>query len=189
MAIKYDDWKYANSRLAGTYIFDNGAVVWVKGVMDSGNAVIKKLDGDGDLYKKHYRDLDLTPIRLGYVNIPKSCLFVSRVPKRRDYRQGLSENTIRVSSLVNLALDSFKFHWLQQPATNSYPKFSACMKSMIEGTRASQAFSRDFCLRKYNGHIFIDYQGRETIGEVINGVPTLLEEFNYLKERLSQHVN
>lgn len=192
MPIKYDDWKYANSRLADTYILDDGHISYVKGVsQDTGMAILRKLSKDGldPQYKKHCNDLDLTPIRLGYVNVTKHCVYTSRTPKRRDYRQGLSGNTLRISSVNNVLLNGFKFHWLEAPALNNYPKFSKCLDNLLAGNRSSQAFSRDFCLHYDGNNVEIHYRGESVVGRVINGAPDLLENFSYLKERLSKHVD
>lgn len=191
MAIKYDDWKYANSRLADTYIMDDGVVTWVKSVDGAGKATLKpcKPDNAGEMYKKHCNLLDLTPIKLGYVNVSKGCIYTSRAPVRRDYRQGLSGNTIRISSLQNFVLENFKYHWLNTPASNAYPKFSASLDAVSSGKRVGQAFSRDFCLVKQGDHVAVEYRGRYSIGMVVNGAITLHDDFSYLKERISRYVD
>lgn len=189
MGITYDDMNYARSRLVGTLLLDGDRIAEIAKLDLAGVVTIKYACGNNEIVKKKLSELDTTPMRLGYVNLSSGCLYVSRAPVRRDYRQGLSLNTMRISSLDRLQIGSFKYSWLRQPALNMYPKFSDCLEDLLSKVKSSKAFCRDFCLTRKGEDIQVNYKGKYVVGVVVNGVVNLYDDFTYLRERISKYVD
>jgi hypothetical protein len=64
-------------------------------------------------------DLDLEPIPLGFVNVDNNMVFTCRKPMRKDWRQGLSQNSLLTYG--HISGHDLNFKLLVQPVTNQYP--------------------------------------------------------------------
>ena len=86
--MKYDSGEYANSRLNDSYVRDEeGKVVKVLRVDEDFKTIVQ----DGVTLKERWTTLDkldLKPMPLGYINFDQP-QFLSRMPRRDDWRQGL----------------------------------------------------------------------------------------------------
>jgi len=185
--MKYKDIEYGYSRLRNTFVLHKGELVRI---LDLNNPLEYTIENSKrNLSFAHKNELDLTPVTLGYVNHSDTCCFSSRVPMRRDWRQGLRPNSVNFFTrdknqnvlYFNRETDVFK---LEDTVLNKYPTFQVCVEKVQDYFR-SQAFSREFSITE-NGKVW--YKGRVEIGNVEDdrGVK-LYQNFNYLTESLVEH--
>ena len=119
--------------------------------------------------------LDLTSPPLGNIDVDGLTYYVARVPKRNDWRQGLRPNNLmlvhrgRSYNYLFAALN-----YLNTPVYNIYPPYEYSLK-------AGGSFSRTFSLDKGKK---LWYKCRQVVGKDVNGVPTLDEKYEWLKEAL-----
>lgn len=189
MGILYDNPEYARSRIIETCVLSGGKVYYVHDV--EGDTCIVSEPGKPKRSALNYKDLAIDPPTFGYVNVENSCWYVSRMPKRRDWRQGFHHENL-VASSVGRPFRSTRdigYKNLCQPILNQYPKLAACHKNVLNNSRTSQAFSRDFCLsmRQDDGMTSVHYMGCWDIGTYDGSKFHLSDKFKYLKERLERY--
>lgn len=128
------------------------------------------------------RSLNLEPIPLGFVNLSSSMLFLCRKPMRRDWRQGLS-----LQSLVVYGGDArdISFKLLKQPVLKQYPSWRQAVERLTSTSKSSIAFSRDFGLTKRHGGLDLVYR-KHLVGTVLNGVPRLSPDKFFLQQHLDE---
>jgi len=92
----YDTWEYANTRLSGTIIsLKTGAPIFVHSVGPGFFVRYNFLVEDFEKARVcKVSEVNLEPVTLGFCNTPKGAVYLSRQPKRDDWRQGLRDNTI-----------------------------------------------------------------------------------------------
>lgn len=177
----YDDPEYAARRLNGTLVRHiNGNPFFVSEVFREGDTLMCRgedyVKGTPESYD--LREIDLTPVPLGYVNITGGkAVYVSRKPMRRDWRQGLSP----VSLVVHGDGGKFSnFKLLMQPILKQYPSFAKCLEGI--GKRNTFAFSRDFALANREGVTRIMYHQYE-VGTVQEGGRVVLDPSKFFLEQ------
>lgn len=187
-AIMYqDDLEYASRRLNNTLVrLSSGEPFFVlrtyyddKGRMyhDGEDLII------GDRKSVPHDFLNLEPVPLGFVNVTNDMVYVARKPMRRDWRQGLSHNSI--VTYGRLRPEEINMKMLTQPIVMSYPTFNKALSSM--GKRSSMAFSRDFGLSKHPDGMKIIYR-KHVVGEVVDGSPCLLPSTSFLQQHLQEAI-
>jgi len=171
-----DDWEYANSRLAETVVTHNERPFFVYNVRD-GVANGYYLDHPANC-TVDAKELDTIPVKLGYANFNGKCYYLTRVPKRRDWRQGLRrENMYSIPSQGIRVLD---WRVIGQTILGKYPTFKKCVQ--VARTGKQLAWHRQWAL----SGVGVLYRG-ELVGRVDEeGNITLDKEFNYLKEALAE---
>lgn len=88
------DYAYAASRLVGTIVMYRSSPVEVINIdFDDGDTEVVSLI-TGNKITTHLDKLNLSPIRLGYVEINGIVRYLARVPKREDWRQGIRSNNL-----------------------------------------------------------------------------------------------
>lgn len=171
-----DDQEYTAMRLVNTVVRDKDKKVLVEilHIMEERNelrAGVRRIQGDDELYHVSLDSLDLSSPLLGNVDYLGHTYFISRMPKRNDWRQGLrKDNLVYVYEGVmhNYNLPYMKL--LNAPVFNKYKPY-----------KKGRAFSRNFSVDT-EGNVW--YKCREKIGKDINGVPILDEKYEWLKEAL-----
>lgn len=88
----YKDVDYAYSRISGTFVLYKNELVKV---VDKYRDKFTLVKGNGEEARAPLEDLVLSPPNLGMVTVDYSTLWVSRLPKRRDYRQGTRASNIQ----------------------------------------------------------------------------------------------
>lgn len=126
-------------------------------------------------------DLDLTPVPLGFFNISGKMAFACRKPMRKDWHQGLSNN-----SLVLYGADKrdFNFGALTNTIMNKFPSFGEALAYVDKTKNRSMAFSRDFGISDKTGETNLVYR-KYTVGKVIKGVPVLSPDKFFLEQHLT----
>ena len=186
----YDSAQYAESRLAGTIVRKGNSPFYVNRCFNNDRREII-VQGENMAERNaneevKLSDLNIAAMPLGYINRGKKCYYISRIPKRRDWRQGLREGNASMGMFGRL-----RFRDLGKSLTDmlrlNYPNFETCLKRMRSGNYYSMAFSRVFALFLYDGeeNFFLKYKNKD-VGMVnkTTGAVTLNEDFIYLQERL-----
>jgi hypothetical protein len=174
------DYLYAHSRLEGTIVRWNNRPVTVGAILGGGNAVVSPLeDGPAVQMTVEARELDCTPVPLGYVNSQKMSVYCSRMPARR-YRQGLSEVTLSCTKNGGAEMENVPLHLLVQCITNDYPPYEEC----VAGGNA-KAWHRDWASSSKN----LYYKGGLVGVTDKNKGPVLNEKYTYLQEALDEDFN
>lgn len=204
-----DDVEYARSRLVETIVRVGGVPVLVN-VIEGKNAVHCTDLTTGNLITVKLKDLDINPVPLGYANVHNVALYVVRTPKRQDWRQGLRQNTIRVTSLKQNvappipALDdapiarpraaprlerAFAINYTDLVPTimGTYPKVDEVFdKFKAKKNMSSHAFSRNFAITRLGDLIF---KGVFSVGKISPKKDYELErKYDFVRELLEEEL-
>lgn len=176
------DYRYANTRLTETIIFQGDRAVYCREVTDDGRASVIPLRDMGDGGPRvvvPLAELDVKPRRLGYVNYEGSVCYVMRVPKRRDYRQGLRGNTM--SSMGPLHVHDIPLHRLSDMLEGQYPSFEQALENCKQDRNNACAWHREWAVLR-DGNLL--HKGESIVGKVVENQPMLSEEYQWLQESL-----
>lgn len=177
----YKEPSYAKQRLLETIVRVNGKAVVVKDISSVG--VLYKELVTGATNSCTYNELDINPVPLGNYNGYISCLYITRLPMREDWKQGARYNNLR-DSYGN----SIDFNWtsLGRTIEGIYPSISDCLNRIKKGKASSIAFSRNFAI---NSEYSLLYKMNWTVGKV-EGVDkySLFDKFLYLKEIATEEI-
>jgi hypothetical protein len=174
----YTNLVYANERLRSTIVGSKVGPVYVKAVgVGDGNGIasvtILKDKSNAEIPMK---DIDLTPVQLGYVNMGDESEFFYRIPIRA-FKQGLSaENFTSYNGSKNWSWPLYELHHC---IVDEYPSYQECALKLKK--KKSIAFCREFSMT--SDHI-LKYCGR--IVGTWDQMPTLNRENQYLTERLKE---
>lgn len=174
------DYEYANSRLTETIVRLKGEPVYVYNVrngMKVQYGVLKDLD---TILECQLEELDLHPVPLGYCNYNKLASYLSRVPMRRDWRQGLRRGNF--VSLSGIDANRIPYESLRQAILGDYPTFTAAVEAV--GKVKSIAWHRHWAVN-INGQVL--YKGGvRPVGKIENGQVVLDSRYMYLTEALKE---
>jgi hypothetical protein len=136
------DYEYASTRLVGTIVKLDNMFVHVYNVTGDGEVSYRPVEVMGDGLQEdycHVDDLDLSPVRLGYINNVRTSQYIKRCPIRQ-YRQGLRVRNMRsrVPMDVNKAWDIL--------VTNKYPSVTYCLDTLVNRESTSKAFHKFWSL-------------------------------------------
>lgn len=188
----YDDAQYANSRLTGTVVRNNNGVpVMVHECRgDGGDMQFNISDLIAEKPRKKWVEsntLNLRSMPLGYINIDNKAFYLSRIPRRDDWRQGLRDNQLTTRGILRIMHHGKSIH---QMLKEEYPSFQRCVQKLLddkEGVVHSQAFSRVFSIQYMRGGVSLKlmYKGKHcgTINRETKEID-LKDGYKHLKERL-----
>lgn len=180
-----DDIEYADKRLRNTVVsLRNRNPFWVETVTQKGGKI---LCSGVDLTTEEtlttsLSNIDLTPIRLGFVNTDTSAIFVCRKPMRKDWRQGLSETS---TVLYGENSSRFRKTHLVQCALNRYPTLAEALLQVKNKVVFSSAFSRDFAITGKSSDLGLVYR-KYLVGKIIKGNVVLDKDKFFLQEHLDE---
>lgn len=176
-----DDWNYADSRLAGTIVrLEDGEPVFVHGIRHGMEATVCKLS---DLYNNQIvnaNTLNLVPVPLGMCNFDKRAHYLSRIPMRRDWKQGLRKENF-MSHTVHVQL--IPPHILRAVIVGEYPPLEECIAMCEKKEVTSAAWNRAWAVT-VDGNLIYKEEGK--VGVVKKGVLALDEQYRYLQEALQE---
>lgn len=176
-----DDYEYANTRLAETIVRLGDDPVYVHMVEQGMRVVYQKLeDMDGDIKEVHIDELDLRPVKLGYINVRGGCDYLTRFPMRRDWRQGLRKGNF---CAVGGVLDAMRINYkdLDRVIRGIYPSFDKAVS-----LKYSTAWHREWAVKKVDDAKLLWYKGQKIVGTIDDNGPMLNEKFIYLREALQE---
>lgn len=163
-----DDYHYAHTRLQDSLVRYAGTIVRVIGVGERGITRFRYIK-DNSEDEVHLDLLDTSPMPLGYVNGGRPT-YLTRIPKRRDWRQGLRENTMSFNVFDTHGVEAFI-----KTVNGVYPTFEEVVEERLG------AWCREWALIGSAVH----YKGR-AVGRLVDGEIKLLEDFRYLSEALEE---
>jgi len=180
----YDDLDYANKRLSQTLVRKrDGTPFLVAIVVNNGKDFICR--GENLMTSTpedvSLSNIDLTPVPLGFFNHEGKMYFSCRKPMRKDWKQGLSLQSL----VVYGATRKLGFKVLVQPILNTYPNFVRALEIVNRKTVTSVAFSRDFGLSKQDDGLSLLYR-KFTVGKVVRENLVLNRDKFFLDQHLSE---
>jgi len=193
-----DNAEYAHGRLYQTIVrLNTGVPVYCEAVRNGGEE-FGRSDGSlilwyrevslaryGSMQKKPIEEFNLASPPLGYTNYEGNCHFVSRLPMRRDWRQGIRQSNLVLSYRGRQRHYSFSsLNPLTVPILKMYPSYKETV-NRVEDIYIDCAFTRNFSLDE-RGRLW--YKGKQTVGEDREGVPQLFSKFFWLKELLAEEM-
>jgi hypothetical protein len=182
----YDTAEYAKSRLVETVIRHGNVPVLV---MDVGTVdgkiwvhYNKIMDGDVDMYGDEIDNFNLDPVQLGYVNYKNFAYYLTRMPMRKDWRQGL-----RLLNVVGPDGDRppVPLKTIGETIVGNFPSFKSCLDKLnTKKVLKSVAFCRDFSVSTEE----IQYKGVFPIGKVDmeNGNIHINDGMSWIREALDE---
>ncbi len=184
--MKYKNLGYAWNRLHNTYIFHDGHV---RLVTDMGVEYGLRLAAPGlPAVRVKLEDLDLTPLRLGYVNYHGFSTYICRTPMRRDWRQGARSSNCVTQHVYGEERGPNGLAELLANSTHcvkgEYPSFLECL-DLVEETHNSWAFNRNFSLTD-NGEVL--FKGTAKVGKFTGDKVKLSNKYDYLIEELRDEI-
>lgn len=193
----YEEIDYARGRLAGTIVTRKmaGKIKAVK-VNDLGEVAHVTILSSGAQDLCDPKELDITPVTLGYINTKTTAAYMTRAPMREDWRQGLRPTSMR---LVKMGEDEGRLRIPEREPENKaladcieniYPPYIQTLHKVQNDDKIrSQAFSREFAV---NHNMEILYKEFAVVGKVIDvrkGVVDFLPEYEWVRESFQEVVN
>lgn len=183
MSMYGKDHDYAHSRLCDTIVRRQEAPIYVHSVGRGMEVTYSLLTALGESLKCDLDELDLHPVPLGYCNYNKYAAYLSRVPMRKDWRQGLRHGNF---TSVNAAISAERIPYdaLQQVIMGHYPT----LKGALDAVRKvkSMAWHRHWAV---NNGLEVFYKGSPTpVGAIEEGKVILTSRCGYLTEALGEAV-
>jgi len=183
----YDNAEYANSRLMGTIVRYGREPVTVD--LCSDNKVLGNISVSFTFLKDNCKkvaaleELNLVPVSLGWANSPFGISYLARASLRKDWRQGLRDNTLR--SLYGVDCRNIPLINLRDCIIEKYPTFSYALEEVTCFPNPI-AFSRKFALAPRGDDIYLLYKYFGAVGDVVNGRIHLKDRFGFLIESLDE---
>jgi hypothetical protein len=166
------DYTYAATRLNGTIVRLKDGEPFTVHSIDAGGMAVGVLMKDGLVHNYHLDDLDVHPIRLGYINHERGgTSYIRRMPLRRDWKQGLRSSQC-VSNNINL--NHIPSSDLRKTVLGQFIPFNKAIQCNF-----SVAFHRHWAVSRKK----LYYKNR-LVGHIEKDVPILAPENQYLKEYL-----
>lgn len=189
----YDNEAYAAGRLVGTFVRTvTGKAIEVRAIGGGEVAVRELLTGNDVLIP--YKDLDITPVPLGYGNVGGRSIYVVRSPMRNDWKQGARPKNLRwIENAINEDVmpqlrDPLPTKVMGEIIEGIYPLFDGVVKALAadRGKVFSMAWDRNFCLTK-DWDIF--HKGKFKVGKLLSPVKReyqLNDDSWWVKEALDE---
>lgn len=184
-----DELEYADSRIRGSVlkVMDEERIVQVGQLNYDDNAFECSDVISGEYLRLSLQELDMTPLKLGFVNCPTYCSYTSRMPSRH-YKQGLTPNTLFRHPAKGGGYGGINFNSqsVARCALGIFPSLINCTERVTCGEVKSSAFSRNFAVDYSKSLLF----RTKTVGEVhfnpSNGLihARLAPKFKFLQEML-----
>ena len=195
MALMYEDYEYAADRLCGCVVRYEDKPVYVDH-MDHDQASIMVMGGSNHYQMVDYKKLDLTPVPLGNVNINGGVVFAKRMPKRRDWRQGLRSNNMTADRVIGDVFDRLNVtgKHIANTIMGVYPSIYDCINHIECGEAEGMAFSRHFSVGPKLPDGYTLYYRKEIVGTVSLGADkqtvntSLDEKYKFLQEYLAEEI-
>lgn len=188
MSLNYEnDYNYANTRLVDSLVrLEDGSPFYVLTVQNDGY-VIGIVNNNHKELRVPIKDLNLEPVKLGYMNSKRKAGYLMRIPERK-WKQGLRERNIYSKDGVTVNILSPN---LFNTIRGIYPSLKDCVDYLYNDEVLSSAFSRDFSVytKGASKKIYLRYK-YFTVGKVdlVGGValPKLDNNFDYLNECMNE---
>lgn len=180
MSMYGEDYEYAHSRLTETIVRLRGEPIFIHKVTMGMNVQYNLLNAEGGLLVCKADELDLRPVPLGYCNYNKHASYLTRIPMRRDWRQGLRRGNF--ASMGFVAAERIPYDALRQVIIGDYPTFANALEAVKKIN--SIAWHRHWAVGRHGALL---HKGTEhPVGMIKDGVPELDTRYTYLAEALKE---
>lgn len=173
-----DDYEYANSRLAGTVVRHEGEPFFVESVTEGMVVIGAYLLDLSDITEVGFRELNLKPVSLGMCNTPEGVAYLSRLPMRRDWKQGLRKGNF--VSMFGPHAELIGPLSLRDTIIGNYPTFQEAKENDLKGTPT--AWCPSWAIKE--GHLI--YKSIGVVGKLHKDQLILDKDFQYLQESLQE---
>lgn len=184
----YDTAEYARTRLLETIIRFEGRPVMVANCEDHGNTIMihfNEIMGDHPPDAKPIEMFDLDPVPLGYVNFSARATYITRMPMRKDWRQGMRMSNI--ADVSGFSPTRMPFRVLGKTIMGDFPTFHRAIEGVSRKSKPaeSMAFSRDFAVTNEG---ILQYKGILNVGEVNLSEASVIfpEKNNWVREAFNE---
>ena len=175
-----DDWEYANSRLAGTIVRLGEDPVFIHSVAPGMVVDLAKLDDIYNNYKVPAQELNLVPVPLGMCNFEGTISYLSRMPLRRDWKQGLRRENFTSNNVNHAAIPP---HELAKVIRGQYPSYVEAMELVAKGLKGV-AWTRHWAVSSTG---LLHYKW-DVVGKKADNKFVLDEPYRHLYEALEEAV-
>lgn len=181
------DYAYANDRLHETVVVLNGKPFYVHEV--TGRGLVRGVNlCTGEQEEAQLNALDLTPPKLGYVNLQMDAVYLTRMPIRH-YRQGIRSANLSVKKVgrSNGMLENIVHNQIKQPIMNDYPDVDFCIEALSNGEYRERAFHKHFSLKLNKDRWQLNYKAVHVGGfNPKKGTTLLGNDYQFLKETVDE---
>lgn len=127
-----EDYVYASEKLPGTIVrLKDGNPVYVQNVFVRDKVCdVQTIDKLRTPYKLKLKDLDLRSPPLGFANYRDMAIYVSRIPKRRDWRQGIRTQNCFVGDGIFMVENLLDGNALHNCIVGKYPKINSILNKI-----------------------------------------------------------
>lgn len=181
------DYHYAVSRLRDSIVSIKKTGVPVKvHAVNVKFALVTKLSKFAEMEEIKLHDLSMEPVKLGYVNLPRTCQYTYRIPVRK-YRQGLSRENFGVGENRFAKGINYDSPRVAKTIMGDFPTLLECVESLMNRETEQIAFHRFWAIRRSKQPFALYYKGQE-VGKLEVNVKTgisnatLRPKYNYLME-------
>lgn len=183
-----NDYGYASTRIVQTIVrTKKGDPVYVISVGGDGVCYCCPIDKEWRVENAdriHLDELDMKPVRLGYVNTAGEASYIQRIPMRRDWKQGLRSENCHGS---HRGLYAMPMKDVKNCILGIYPTFSTALKDSKVGVARGRvkvlAWHRHWALSSRGDVYYKDYQ---KVGDLDGDKVVLDKKFKYLEEYLAE---
>lgn len=186
-----EDYEYAAEKLPNTIVrLKNGNPVYVDLIDVRGKlCLVKPLNNLNDMKRVKLQDLDLRSPPLGFVNYRDKAVYVMRIPKRRDWRQGLRGANCIVDNnrftLENLLATTGLYNCI----VGKYPTIDSIIKKSkrVKKLELKIAWARHWALDTHNR---VSYKNWGEVGTLEAGGKDISFDngFSFLRESFEESV-
>jgi hypothetical protein len=179
---QYEDLDYAATRLAGTIVSYNNSPVLVQEAHGEG-FIVELLD----TRKRKLvgaKDIDINPVKLGYVNTDVGASYVGRKPIRKDWRQGFRSNNSFILSDDFVNVDGIPFKNLAHTIKGKFPPVKDSLDK-AKAINAKVAFDREWAVDNDNNLFYKE----EVVGKWEDERFILNPKKMFLEQKLMEAVN
>jgi hypothetical protein len=178
----YGSLEYANQKLRRTVVMHKGLSVLVLDVVgDNDNITLITETRTCERIEAPIEEFDIRGFKLGYANNADGCVYLSRVPMRSDWRQGLRERNVLMSGGRYRRTSAPSISRIMESLETKYPSMVDAFKDVSSGKAAAVAFSPAFCFKRTKSGVSLCYRNFRKVGEVsTDGSYKLSDKFSFL---------
>jgi hypothetical protein len=200
---------YAGGRIANSVVLCGGALIEVYSTYVGGDGLIEMVCLDNGLNTKDHLHLkgqdfilgvdhsnggkvglfplamlDISPVRLGYINYMGDTFYIVRTPMRNDWRQGFRHGSLMQVSDSGNHQPNLPYGNMSDTIHNKFPTFYECLDEVgnPDNDTVGMAWHRDWSL----GPNDTVYNKGRVVGLIRHGSVWLDKEFVYLQESLDE---
>lgn len=178
----YESVAYAKERVVGTIVRVKGNAASIIEISKTVVSYVRLVDGN--VAAAPIKDLDISPVPLGYCNTNLVCPFIMRAPARQ-WKQGINLRQLRYSWHENIAkfnVDGWMLSDLGRTIDDLFPSYTEAYNNVKQQVVIEQAFDRNFAIAK---NLDIFYKGMYRVGHCDDDMNcTIFDESEWIRDQL-----